>query len=52
MISKIKNNKEVHNRRDSLQAGGLTVLPTLEGGGRGRPVKAGQGKILKIGGIH
>jgi hypothetical protein len=52
MTLKIDQYKEVLNRRDSLQAGGLTVLPTLEGGGRGRPVKAGQGKILKIGGIH
>jgi hypothetical protein len=41
MTLKIKLNKEVLNRRDSLQAGGLIVLPTLEGGGRGQPVKAG-----------
>jgi hypothetical protein len=37
----IKNNKEVLDRRDSLQVGGFKVLPTLKRGGRGRPVKAG-----------
>ncbi len=36
-----KHNKEVFNRRDSLQASGLMVLPTLIRGGRGKPVKAG-----------
>jgi hypothetical protein len=34
-------NKEVLNRRDSLQAGGLKVFPTLKRGGREQSVKAG-----------
>jgi hypothetical protein len=42
MILLIKNTKkEVLNRRDSFQAGGLKVLPTLYRGGRGKSVKAG-----------
>jgi hypothetical protein len=33
--------KEVLYRRDSIQAGGLKVLPTLKRGGREQSVKAG-----------
>jgi len=33
--------KEVLYRRDSIQAGGLKVLPTLKKGGREQSVKAG-----------
>jgi len=33
--------KEVLNRRDSIQVGGLKVLPTLVKGGREQSVKAG-----------
>ena len=41
MTSNITHNKEVLYRRDSLQVGGLTVLPTLKRGGREEPAKAG-----------
>jgi hypothetical protein len=41
LLFNITHNKEVLNRRDSLQVGGLKVLPTLERGGRGQSVKAG-----------